>query len=135
MKKTEKIAKWCTLAVVCALLLGVAMKTECKAAVIGKVNGLEQEEAGVNSVTVTWDALIANDIQYKVELCAHKSFTGGVMHNLKYNGAQQIIGAADIPSETFRGLAGAKKYYVKVTPFTSTGYPDYKIPLPGTPFR
>ena len=80
MKKIWISVRVCTILFVCALVLGIGMKTE--AAVPGVTKVLEQIDAGPNSVEISWDAVIGNNIQYKVELCADSTFTGDVMDNL-----------------------------------------------------
>ena len=113
----------CTILLLCALVLGIGMKAE--AAVPGVAKALKQIDAGPNSVEISWDAVIGNNIQYKVELCEDSTFTGDVMDNLEYNNKEQIIDAARNPDESFSGLSPGKKYYVRVTAFRNTGYPDY----------
>ena len=105
--------------VVWVLFLGVSMKSE--AATIGTASGLKQTGAGTNRVDISWDAVIGNQIQYKMELCANKKFVSGVKDNL---GANNMGSTA--PNGSFYGLTAGKKYYVRVTPFTNSGYPDYQ---------
>lgn len=123
MKKIWKSMEVCTILLLCALVLGIGMKAE--AAVPGVAKALKQIDAGPNSVEISWDAVIGNNIQYKVELCEDSTFTGDVMDNLEYNNKEQIIDAARNPDESFSGLSPGKKYYVRVTAFRNTGYPDY----------
>ena len=80
MKKIWKSMEVCTILLLCALVLGIGMKAE--AAVPGVAKALKQIDAGPNSVEISWDAVIGNNIQYKVELCEDSTFTGDVMDNL-----------------------------------------------------
>lgn len=102
------------------------MKSESKAAVIGTPSGLKQTNAGTGEVEISWDAVIGNNIQYKVELCADKRFTGGIMDNLTYNDKEQVISGTKKPMQAFDNLTPGRRYYVRVTAFTSTGAPDYQ---------
>ena len=123
MKKLWNVSKVCTLVLMCVLFLGIGIKAE--AAAPGQVTGLKQTNASTGYVYVSWNAVIGNDIEYKVELSADKNFTSGVMDNLYYNSSGKISGGTSSTTESFSGLTAGKKYYVRVTAFTNTGYPDY----------
>ncbi|MCI8494139.1 MAG: fibronectin type III domain-containing protein [Lachnospiraceae bacterium] len=127
MEKRKRFIKLCAIMVVWVLFLGVSMKSE--AATIGTASGLKQTGAGTNRVDISWDAVIGNQIQYKMELCANKKFVSGVKDNL---GANNMGSTA--PNGSFYGLTAGKKYYVRVTPFTNSGYPDYQCTW-GTPSK
>ena len=64
MKKIWKSVEVCTILLVCTLVLGIGMKTE--AAVPGIARALKQIDAGPNSVEISWDAVIGNNIQKKL---------------------------------------------------------------------
>lgn len=122
MKNLWKFARICTMALMCVFFLGFGIKAE---AAPGQVTGVKQTNDGTGYVYISWDAVIGNDIEYKVELCADKNFTSGVMDNLNYNSSGKISGGTSSTTESFSGLTAGKKYYVRVTAFTDTGYPDY----------
>ena len=126
MKKMQSLVKLGMMAVACVLFLGVNMKLESKAAVIGTPSGLKQTNAGTGDVEISWDAVIGNNIQYKVELCANKRFTGGIMDNLVYNDKEQVVSGTRKPKQAFDNLTPGRKYYVRVTAFTNTGEPYYQ---------
>lgn len=117
MKNLWKVLQACTLALMCTLALGIGMKAE--AAAPGKVTGVKQTYSSTGSIEVTWDAVLGNDVEYKVELCANKNFTGGIKDNMS------SWGGTSSTSENMSGLTPGRKYYVRVTAYYDSGYPDY----------
>lgn len=95
------------------------MKAE--AAAPDKVQGVRQTDAETGSIRIEWDAVIGNDIEYKVELCASRNFSGGIQDNLSYSGKSGTTNT----SCSFTGLTPGKAYYVRVTAFHNSNYPNY----------
>lgn len=103
MREIGKYAKICALVFVCMLFLGTGMKVQ--AAGPAQVNGLQQIRGGSSSVEVSWNAVIADDIRYKVELSADSRFSDAKTEET--SGTQRY----------FSGLSAGSRYYVRVTAY------------------
>lgn len=105
MKKLWNAARIGILALMFAMLFGMGDTAEA-ASPSGKVSNLKQTEAGKNSVTVTFSALLDNKVSYEVQLSDSKSGTYKAWRETS-NGEAYLY---DIPS------AGTS-YYLRVVPF------------------
>lgn len=105
MKKLWNAARIGTLVLMFAMLFGMGDTAEA-APPSGKVSNLKQTEAGKNSVTVTFSALLDNKVSYEVQLSDSKSGTYKAWRKTS-NGEAYLY---DIPS------AGTS-YYLRVVPF------------------
>lgn len=105
MKELWKYLKVSLLLMVCTLFLGAGIKAE--AATPPKVGNLRQTSASKNSVSLKWDAIVDNDIEYKVQLCADNQFVSGVKEKIeRYN-----------PDSWFSELSSGKTYYVRIAAY------------------
>ena len=105
MKKLWNAARIGTLVLMFAMLFGMGDTAEA-APPSGKVSNLKQTEAGKNSVTVTFSALLDNKVSYEVQLSDSRSGTYKAWRETS-NGEAYLY---DIPS------AGTS-YYLRVVPF------------------
>ncbi len=105
MKKLWNAARIGILALMFAMLFGMGDTAEA-ASPSGKVSNLKQTEAGKNSVTVTFSALLDNKVSYEVQLSDSRSGTYKAWRETS-NGEAYLY---DIPS------AGTS-YYLRVVPF------------------
>lgn len=87
------------------MFLGAGIKAE--AAAPPEVKGFRQTSASKSSVSLKWDALTENDIEYKVQLCSDNRFVSGVKEKIeRYN-----------PDSWFSELSSGKTYYVRVAAY------------------
>ena len=68
MREAWKNFKLCVLAAACVLLLGVGVSTEASEPAPAQVQKLEQIGGNISSVKISWNAVIEDNIRYKVEL-------------------------------------------------------------------
>ena len=116
MKKLWSAARISTLMLMFAMLFGVGGSKAEAAPPSGQVSSLKQTEAGKNSVTVTFSALLDNKAEYEIQLSDSKSGTYKAWKEVS-NGEADLY---DIPS------AGTS-YFLRVVPF----YEEY---ISGTGF-
>lgn len=105
MKELGKYLKVSFLLIVCTLFLGAGIKAD--AAAPPKVEGLKQTSASKSSVSLKWDAVIGDDIEYKLQLCADNRFVSGVKEKIeRYS-----------PDSWFSELSSGKTYYVRMAAY------------------
>lgn len=125
MGETWKYVKVCVLAFVCMLFLGAGMQVQ--AAAPGQVTGLRQTGASDSSVSVSWNAVIGNDIWYTVELSDTPNFS-----SVKDETALS-------PEGSIHGLSAGKKYYVRVKAYywgsSEKGAPSQTLEVVTAPDR
>lgn len=116
MRETWKYVKVCALAFVCMLFLGAGMKTQ--AAEVPQVTGLRQDRASTSAVEVSWNAVIADNIRYDIELSEFANFS-----SVKTDSGYSVA------HDTVYGLSAGRRYYVRVKAYTtSNGTKVYGAP-------
>ncbi len=105
MKDLCKYLKVSLLLMVCTLFLGAGIKAE--AATLPKVEGLKQISAGQQSLTMKWDAVVGNDIGYKLQICADNRFVSGVKEQIERYNTEEYIAE----------LSSGKTYYVRIAAY------------------
>ena len=117
MREAWKNFKLCVLAAACVLLLGVGVSTEASEPAPAQVQKLEQIGGNISSVKISWNAVIEDNIRYKVELS----------ETIGFSSMRSEI--AKGPETTFAGLSAGKDYYVRVSAF------NYKTNVYGKPSK
>lgn len=115
MREAWKCLRICVLAAACVLLLGVSVNTDAAGSAPAQVKKLEQKGGSASSVKIVWNAVIEDDIRYKVELSETSGFSS-MRSEIAWG-----------PENTFTGLSAGKDYYVRVTAF------NYKTNVYGKP--
>lgn len=105
MRETWKYVKVYALVFVCMLFLGAGMKTE--AAGVPQVSGLKQTGASASSVEVSWNAVIADNVRYDIELSESANFA-----------SVRTEENSTSTNDTIYRLSAGKRYYVRVKAYT-----------------